>query len=167
MEVSLATAGDPWMTKRRLSFVNALIASIIGLSLLAILLRKEMWPFSPYAMYSDRALPGTIAVYRLYGMAETGGEEFPLTEYGQLKPLGALTVDAAFRKLHQKGPSALIREGVLDCCQRYESLRQGGEHSGPPLKAIRLYRIGLDTDGRQNPGRPCQEKELLMEVHKE
>lgn len=158
---------DPPLAPQRKRFVNRLIAAIIVLSLAATLTKNEIWPFSPYLMYSDRMRAGATPHYRLYGESETSGEEFCLVNERRLAPMKLHSLSNCFQRLIEKRRDKELRIGVEDCLRRYEDLRSRGAHDGPPLRGLRLYRVMIASIDPVGAELPEPARELVLEVRKE
>jgi len=134
------------MTRRRRLLADLILLLILGGQATALVLDREIWPFSPYPMFSDLRRGPRITRLWLYGVL-AGGEEVPLTEREALKPLRIAGVTEALSRLH----GAPLREALRDLLKRYDTRR----HPGPPIEAIRLYRmtwaIDLDAANRDRP----------------
>lgn len=117
--------------------VDALIALVIGGSLMCIVLDRELWPFSNYPMFSELAR-GRHHVARLYGVV--GGVEVPLLDHAYWYPLDASRVARAVQRLALTGPSTEPAVAALrDLAARYEERRVHGAHAGPRLSGLRAY----------------------------
>jgi hypothetical protein len=152
------------MRRRGIVAVYLLMALIVGGSLLDLVRDTEHWPWSNFPMYSRvEDVAPTFEDYRLYGVvADDAHSEISLsTDIRYLQPFDPSRLAEALVKL---AGDPRIDEGLLDCLNRYESLRKSGAHKGPPLVALRLYRVRftLDPWGR-NTDQPDQ-KTLIRQV---
>ena len=155
-------AGTVTMSRPRLLVVYLLGAVILG-GLVSDLVRDtEHWPFSMFPMYSEVDRSNTLSMLRLYGVVQRSPSiEIQLDKNIYLQPFDNTRVADALGNALQKNR---VDEGVNDCLKRYEALRIAGRHDGPPLVAMRLYRVTWTVnDTGSNIDRPDR-KELLSEV---
>ena len=138
------------------------IGVVVGGQVYDLVFDREHWPFSPYPMYSY-VMGERVSVYRLMGVEDDGGE-FPLLNSRYLRPLNWLGMAGALSRLDRKPDrERLLGEALGDCLARYERRRVAGEHDGPPLRAIRLYRLSWTMNpSASNRDRPDR-RELLFE----
>jgi hypothetical protein len=150
---------------RRL-LVGSLAAVITAGSAAEILLdppyAREHWPFSQYQMYSERSAP-KLSMRRLFGVTAGTGREIPLVDKRYIFPFDHSRFWFSLDRL-DKSPDRerLLTIALSDCLRRYEARRREGLHDGPPMSALRLYRL------RWNAAPAGQdrivERELLWEV---
>lgn len=158
-------ASSPIRPMRRKGIVAAylLIIAVVGGSLLDLARDTEHWPWSNFPMYSQVDEQGpTFEDYRLYGVLKSDQSELCLsTDARYLQPFDPSRLAEALIRLSN---DPRLKEGLLDCLKRYEYLRQSGAHNGPPLTALRMYRVRftLDPWGR-NTEQPDQ-KSLICQV---
>jgi hypothetical protein len=154
-------SGTSPMPRRRLLLVYALMAIILGGSLADLIRDTEHWPFSQYPMYSGAVQAHSFNVLRLFGVTEDGSEISLHDDMRYLQPFDNSRLPQAFERAAEQDQ---LKDAVLDCFLRYEALRRAGRHSGPRLRAMRLYRVYwvLDPWARNidNPDR----KDLFVEV---
>jgi hypothetical protein len=160
-------AGPPPVlpTPGRRRLVAGLAAFITGGSLLELALdppyRREHWPFSQYQMYS--LLPrNEVSMRRLYGVVKgRSGREIPLWDGDSVHPFDNARLWFSWNRLDASPDrERLLPIALRDVLERYESRRAHGLHDGPPLEAVRLYRIEW-TLGTPTSDLP---RELLWEV---
>lgn len=70
--------------------------------------------------------------------------EIPLRNFSYIQPFTDDLLTASFLRLaaeprYEEDRRQVLNEALLDCLERYESMRRAGRHDGPQLKAIRLY----------------------------
>jgi hypothetical protein len=150
------------MSRPRVLVVYALGVVILGGTLSDRVRETEHWPFSAYPMFSDVSRSKTLSMLRLYGVVQRSPlVEIQLDSSAYLQPFDNSRVADALADALQKNR---LDEGVNDCLQRYEALRRAGRHDGPPLVAMRLYRVTWTVeDSASNIDRPDR-KDLLSEV---
>lgn len=136
-----------------------------------IITGREHWPFSPYPMFSRVEESTTLERFRAVGIpadpswtsphAKTYGGH--LLEADQIQPFHFIRLDAALDKLHaQSDGPAKLQLAAANLLQRYESRRQLGEHTGPPLRGLRLVRAEWDL--RRDAANHAKPERLQMLV---
>jgi hypothetical protein len=150
------------MSRPRLLVVYALGAVIFGGALADLVRDTEHWPFSQYPMFSYMQQAKTYSMLRLYGVVQRSPLiEVPLDSNLYLEPFDNSRLPAALQIAIRENR---LDEGVTDCLTRYEALRRADRHGGPPLVAMRLYRLTWALDpSASNVDRPDR-KDLLSEV---
>ncbi len=147
------------MTRSRRLLANLLVLGIVAGSAAAIATGRELWPFSPYPMFSGVHRETTVARHWIYGVLPDG-REVPLSDRRFFHPLRPAQLEAAFARL---GP-AERREGLDDILSRYEARRAAGRHGGPRVTGLRLYRMTFELEADAgNRDRPLA-RELLAEA---
>jgi hypothetical protein len=161
-EAPAESASVVGMSSKRLLIVYALGSIIFGGAAADLLRDTEHWPFSQYPMFSQIQQAKTYSMLRLYGVLQHSPlVEMPLDDNLYLQPFDNSRLPPALR--HALAENRLD-EGVTDCLTRYEALRRAKLHKGPPLVAMRLYRLTWTLDSTaSNVDRP-DAKELLTEV---
>ena len=124
---------------------------------------REHWPFSPYQMYSDMPRK-TLLARRLYGVtSRERGLEIPLSDEDYLRPFDHSRMWSTWDALDGSARrEKLMPAALTDFLDRYESRRLRGEHDGPRLEAVRLYKVYW-ADPRF-PDQKVPNRELLWEV---
>ncbi|MGH7198629.1 MAG: hypothetical protein ACREH5_07835, partial [Candidatus Omnitrophota bacterium] len=142
------------LSKPRFVAVCALIIFLAGGSLLSILLKKEWWPFSPYAMYS-KVKPAMFKTVKIIGLGES--REWDLTNAKYWHPYNDESrFIATFRRLwNEPGAEARLDPIMAFMLRRYEERRLAGKHDGPRLLGVRFEKVGYDAKevlaGREEP----------------
>jgi hypothetical protein len=157
-----ASVDNVAMSKRRLLVFYVLGAIIFGGSALDVVRDTEHWPFSPYSMDSDLWVSKTFSMMRLYGVVQ----RFPLLEIPLDRSSYTIPFDNSRLAAGLERAVQMHRqdEAVADCLTRYEAAQVAGQHLGPPLIALRLYRVTWTLDPWvSNVDRP-DHRELLSEV---
>jgi hypothetical protein len=129
------------MTRSRRLIAYAIIAVIIGASGFDIALGREDWPFSHYPMYSSVERDWTKTTWRAYGVVNDGRDELPLIYDETIAPFDRARLASALFKLSLFKDRGRLRQALLDCLRRYEERRERGDHQGPALDGIRVYRV--------------------------
>lgn len=139
-------------------FAYAVIALFIGLQSFAVAMRREVWPFSHFAMYAEPQSP-TIVWYRAVG--DTGNGEIDLRDKKYVYPFNDVTLAYALELIVADGHD--LRGALAGVAQRYERRRLAGEHDGPPLRAVRAYKQVWRIDPSVKGIKPPDENQLLVE----
>jgi hypothetical protein len=126
----------------RLVRVHALILFLVAGQAAAIVSWLELWPFSPYSMFSETRRPGgdTLTRYRVAGIpADEPSAEIRVTPR-MLQPLPNSSVQAQIRRARQtRHPEQAMRDVAVALHDFYELGRRRGAHDGPRLVGLRLY----------------------------
>ncbi len=134
------------MTLRRKALLSFVFLAFIAGSAYDLAMDQEHWPFSQYPMFSVAWHASTFSWLRLYGVADDG-REFPLESNRYILPFDQSRLPKAFRQMLERPDGvARARAGLVDCLVRYRELRLQGEHDGPPLSALRLYKVEWRID---------------------
>ncbi len=152
------------MSRSRWFVVSGFILLVVGLQLLDVVVGGERWPFAPYAMYASEQ-GSEISWYRVYGV--TGKGEFPLDQDQYHSPIGGPQLSFAFatRPMHQWVVLPPARTMLAVVARLYEHARVAGEHQGPRLAGLRLYRDTWHLDPTlANKSTPEQHR-LIEEFH--
>ena len=164
-------AGKPrtlGMSKFRIVLLSSVSVLLIVGSLFSILFDREYWPFSPYPMFSgvvrDVSSGSTLQLYGV--MQEEPHDEILIPMYrdtNYIRPFDQAQFTTALRRMESehnpKKSSRLLNRGLLDTLKRYEESRLAGYHDGPPLQALRLYRVKGQPDTRiENAVQPDDHK---------
>lgn len=152
------------MSPARRMFLSLIAAVLIAGSLYDIVTDQEHWPFSQYPMFSGVWRSQRFEWLRLFGVTESG-REFALDANRYVAPFDQSRLPKALRRmLERRDGSARVRAALADCLHRYEELRREGAHEGPPIVALRLYRLEWRIDPEAaNVDRPDQ-RTFIAEV---
>jgi hypothetical protein len=122
---------------KRARFVRIFIGFLIGGLLFSIGTGVEVWPFSPYPMYSNVQGP-TTSQSRVVIVTEKGEVDLRFERW--LAPLDPARLTKALERLRQRddGGTAL-RAVAAFALQRYDSLRSGGEPAASAAIGVRIY----------------------------
>ena len=133
------------MSRREVTLAHAVIAIVIGGSVFAAATARECWPFSPYPMYAWVERDRSVSRLQLYGVTGNPPREFALPVLRYLRPFDdARLTSALWRLWYRPDYAEALPTALTYALQRYETQRQRGGHDGPPLFALRLYRIDWD-----------------------
>jgi hypothetical protein len=153
--------GKVVMARARLFVIYTLGAVILGGAFSDLVRDAEHWPFSAYPMYSELWLSKTYSTLRLYGVVQRSPlVEIQLDKNSYLQPFDISRLNVALGGLQENK----LNEALNDCLTRYEALRRAGRHNGPPLVAMRLYKITWTLDPSATNIDLPDRKELLTEV---
>lgn len=156
------------LSRRRLAVAHLLIIVMFAGYAYCLATDTEYWPFSQYPMYSTVVRPGPSQYLALVAVPAGGQKpEFSIPDDKYIIPFDWVRLARAFERLvempdHQRKLEAALR----DCWARYDRLRLAGRHRGPPLQAVRLYRMSwdyVDPDTQRTDSEP-DHRDLLAEV---
>jgi len=171
--VHRATGGDsvpqpePPPRPRRIA-VAGLAVLFAGGSLVELAIdppyRGEHWPFSQYRMYSETPRRSPLVGLRPFGVTAEDPPREILLDGRYIRPFDGSRLAASWNRFVQEPDrERLLQAGLADCLRRYELRRAGGAFEGPPLQAVRLYRLTWDVDDRAST-RDAPRRELICEV---
>jgi hypothetical protein len=146
--------------------INLVLVTMIAGSIYDIAADREHWPFSQYPMFSGVWRSPTFTWLRLFGVT-ADGREVSLDDNAYIAPFDQSRLPKALKRmLEERDASARVRMALADCLRRYEELRHGGRHSGPPLIAMRLYELEWTIDRQAaNVDRPDRRR-FIAEVRR-
>jgi hypothetical protein len=128
--------------------------------------RREHWPFSHYPMFSRVRQEARVLHHAIVAVPRDGSAEFPLYKSAHLHPFHWYRHRRAFKTMLEEPDRGVeaARIGLADCLERYERNRRSGRHDGPPLRAVRLYRVewAIDPDAPDLIGR--EDRTFVAEV---
>lgn len=132
--------------KIRAIIVTGAICFLVGMSFVSILSSIDLWPFSPYSMYSHsrrRLVSPELNIYRVYAVtAEERHREFRMRR-DDIRPI--LPPQGFYARLGlinlRDRPEQECAAALTEFLARYESRRETGRHDGPKLVALRLYKL--------------------------
>ena len=162
----MTSGSEVGLGKRREFLVYAVIFVITSGSLFDIATQREHWPFSPYRMFSSVKREHSISAKRLIGV--TDGDpprEITLQDPQYIQPLSSLGLSTSLnRKPNDVTYEQYYTEALRHVLDRYEALRIAGEHDGPRLRGIRLYKYHWKLDPwARNAERPDSQV-LILEI---
>jgi len=136
----------------RKKLIVIFMATLIGLQGIYVVFPvifpvPEIWPFSPYEMFS-RAKPKKYATtLEIKGVIAEGGE-FSLNVSKYFYPFDPVRLRSGIRSVLRNN-DPLKRQRNLDelfsyLLDQYAITKKSGYHKGPPIVALRLYRKTWD-----------------------
>ncbi len=151
------------MPRRRLLAAYAVMAIILGPSIVDSVRDSEHWPWSCYPMYSFMETGTKFDDYRLYGVPKDNpNTEISLFAHEQyLQPFDQSRLAEI---LHAVADSPRLHDGLLNCLKRYDALRRGGHHDGPELVKLRMYHVFWTLDPHGATIEKPDRRELIAEV---
>ena len=149
---------------QRLTAYLAMLAFGLPAVLIA-LVGGEIWPFLDYRMYAEAKPSSEVDWLGLVG--RTGhGEVVYLDDERYIVPFAPSELLRALEALdvHAAVDPAAARRALAGLLVAYEERRHGGEHDGPPLIALEVYRRRWTAQpGASNYARP-DSRTLLQSV---
>ena len=137
----MTSNGRPLNRRQRLAACVAVLA--FGLpSVLVALAGGEVWPFLDYRMYADSKPTPEVDWLELTGRTSDGAA-LRLDDEAYIVPFSYSEILRSLYSLDVLGesdptPARRALAGLLDA---YETQRRFGEHDGPPLDRIEVYRV--------------------------
>jgi glycosyltransferase involved in cell wall biosynthesis len=154
------------MRVSRIMGVHLLMVLLVGGAAYDIVTGTEHWPFSPYPMFSTVAREPIAESVRVMGVTdEPVPREIPLRDRRMVAPFDQCRLSTVLAgAVNNPARRPLAHEMLRDCLDRYEAQRASGRHDGPPLQAVRLYKMTWNLDpAAVNVDRP-ERARLLEEV---
>ena len=151
------------MSPRQVIAASLVVLVLAGFQLANIVFQREDWPFSSYPMYAGRQ-GDRIAWLRVYGV--TPSVELPLVPEHHLRPFDAARLNYSLARgvLGRDDHPAITERAMKSLYRLYETGRRAGDHEGPPVQALRLYREGWQIlPSLANKPAP-EERRLLFEL---
>ena len=112
-------------------------------SLLVALLGGEAWPFLDYRMYAEAKFVPEVDWLALRGRTDDGGT-FSLDDESYIAPFAYSELLRALYTLdvlNEGSAAAPARRALRGLLAAYEQNRLAGEHDGPRLAALEVYRV--------------------------
>lgn len=125
-------------------------------SVLVALVGGEAWPFLDYRMYAAAKPTPEVDWLDLVGRTETGSA-FPLRAERYIVPFAFSELLRALYSLDvlAAGQAAPARRALVGLLVAYEARRRAGEHDGPRLDSLEVYRVRWTArPGASNYARP-------------
>lgn len=109
---------------------------IVGGSSLALISGLEIYPFSPYPMYSEKFEPKELIHYGILAVAKDTSEEFQFHIKSVFWPLAQAPLAEIFFRHHYRGGPTQVEKILTDLTTVFNERR--GPY--PPIQALRIYR---------------------------
>jgi len=153
------------MTPGRRVVANAVILGIALLPFTGKLLNVELWPFSKYSMYATATTEPTFATLRVYGVPrDASAAEIALWDPRYLAPFDNSRLTRVLETLAATPDAAArLRPALADIARRYEQHRAAGDHTGPPLRGLRLYVVAWQVRADAVPIDEPDSRTLIFE----
>lgn len=124
-----------------MKLTNVIAALVLAGNFGALVSRHELWPFSPYPMYSRPRTSWTLRMLRPVGV-DSAGAEVQLDTPASISPFTPYGLDELFRRMPEaQRPAAL--HALLDL---YKTRM-------PTLQKLRLYEMIFDSGPQAHPER--------------
>ena len=151
------------ISRAQLIVAHAVILLIIAGQALSIAFDVELWPFSPYPMYSTVRTDYSITRPTLYAVVDDGtGSEVmarDLAFFANDRAEGQL-----LRTYERDTDLPQLRGALADLLARYDAARANDQQAGPPVRALRLYQTAWQLSGESAAEAAPQYRALLIEV---
>ena len=125
----------------------------------------EVWPFLDYRMYADSKPSPGVDWLELVGRT-TDGTALPLDDEALIVPFAYSELLRSLYSLDVLGEVDPIpaRRALVGLLGTYETRRRLGEHDGPPLESVEVYRLRwVPKPGAANFNQPAS-RTLLQSV---
>jgi hypothetical protein len=133
------------------------IAVIVG-HVVVVVLDVELWPFSPYPMYSEIRSEWRGETVQVVGLKKGGGE-ITLNQNGYFGPYSNLWVMNLVEELERRGqPKDPALSALLDV---YDDRRAEQRHDGPALVGFRVERVFYELDRDKRAAPPISERKVV------
>jgi hypothetical protein len=126
---------------QRISAYAAILAFGVPSVLIAIL-GGEAWPFLDYRMYAEAKFTPEVDWLTLVGRTDNGAS-FPLDDERYIVPFASSELLRALYALDIFGETDMTpaRRALQGLLAAYEQNRLAGEHHGPRLLSLEVYRV--------------------------
>jgi len=144
-------AGPSMSWTQRLSAYAAMV--VFGVpSVLIALMGGEVWPFLDYRMYAEAKFTPEVDWLELVGRTDNGGS-LPLDDEAYLVPFARSELLQALYTLDLFGETdaAPARRALQGLLASYDRNRLAGEHHGPRLVSLEVYRVRWHTRPGTSP----------------
>lgn len=134
-------AGPSMSFKQRLAAYAAMV--VFGAPSVLIALRGgEVWPFLDYRMYAEAKFTPEVDWLALVGRTDNGGS-FPLDDEAYIVPFARSELLQALYALDLFGETDAVpaRRALQGLLASYDQSRLAGEHHGPRLVSLEVYRV--------------------------
>lgn len=148
------------MNRSRLILINGLLAFLIGVHVYENVVDGEHWPFCSYPMYSELETERAVTTFRVVGVRHDGTETL-IHRNEFIHPFDQSRLNEGLQIAHFEQDSGEL--ALNDVLQRYERRRQVGEHDGPALVRVRLYRMKHRLEPWAGNLHVPDERQLLVE----
>ena len=145
--------------RRRLA-VNLCVAGFVLGSAVSLITQRELWPFSPYAMFAAVQGPEQLML-DVVGVSAASSEEILLAPSPRTKIIAGTRYREMLNRLVEIGSDREIRTYLADVAQRYEDDRPA---DAPRLRAVRLYKSRWRTMPDEWPPARRVEQVLVTEI---
>jgi hypothetical protein len=153
-----------WYVSRwRMILAHAVILFVFTGQAFSVLFDVELWPFSPYPMYSTVRTEYRLEHPTLYAIVDDGsGTEIPLRE------IAFFAEDRAQAQLlgiyEQVTDAPQFQQALTELLARYNAERGDSTEVGPPLRGLRLYESTWQLAPGASASEVAPQRELIVEV---
>jgi hypothetical protein len=145
---------------RRRLVVNLCVAGFVLGSAVSLITQRELWPFSPYAMFAALQGPEQLML-DVVGVSAASSEEILLAPSPRTKIIAGTRYREMLNRLVEIGSEGEIRTYLSDVAHRYEDERPA---DAPRLRAVRLYKSRWRAMPDEWPPARRVEQVLLTEI---
>jgi len=101
--------------------IQALVAAIIFIHIFALLLQKEIWPFSPYPMYSKSILKSGFKTFHVI-LKTDFNRDIRLHHMSQIFPIGPHCIINCLFHLGKSGKIGILADQIYNNCNQDKPL---------------------------------------------
>ena len=147
-------------SRRRRLAVNLCVAGFVLGSAVSLITQRELWPFSPYAMFAALQGPEQLML-DVVGVSAASSEEILLAPSPRTKIIAGTRYREMLNRLVEIGSEREIRTYLADVALLYEHARPA---DAPRLRAVRLYKSRWQAMPDEWPPARRVEQVLLTEI---
>lgn len=154
----------PWYVARwRMILAHAVILFVFTGQAFSVLFDVELWPFSPYPMYSTVRTEYSLKHPTLYAVVDdAAGTEIPLRD------IAFFADDRAQSQLlltfEQPTTDPALQQALAKLLARYDAERGANAEVGPPLRGLRLYESSWQLVPGESESEMTPQRQLIVEV---
>jgi hypothetical protein len=157
------TARAHYVTRWRMILAHAVILFVLTGHAFSAIFDIELWPFSPYPMYSTVRTEYRQEHPVLYAVVDdAAGTEIPLRELAYFANDRAQAQLVGIYERSADVPG--LREELATLLTRYKAGRRESGVVGPPVRALRLYRASWQLTPGASESEVAPHRDLIVEV---
>ncbi|MFN8511709.1 MAG: hypothetical protein U0841_03775 [Chloroflexia bacterium] len=152
-----------YVTRWRMILAHAVILFVFSGQAFSVLFDVELWPFSPYPMYSTVRTSYSLEHPTLYAVVDdAAGTEI------LLRDIAYFADDRAQSQLlltfEQPTADPEFQRALAKLLARYDAERGASAEVGPPLRGLRLYESSWQLVPGESESEATPQRQLIVEV---